>query len=93
MLSEFRRLDLPAVCINARHARAALSVRMNKSDQNDAQGLAELVRVGWYREVKVKSEEAKPFPRRVDMGWDCDRLLRWRSNFCRTERQARQYCQ
>jgi transposase len=30
---------------------------MNKSDQNDARGLAELVRVGWYREVKVKSEE------------------------------------
>jgi len=36
-----------------------LSVRMNKSDQNDARGLAELVRVGWYREVKVKSEESQ----------------------------------
>ena len=32
---------------------------MNKSDQNDARGLAELVRVGWYREVKVKSEESQ----------------------------------
>ncbi|WP_247821828.1 transposase [Bradyrhizobium sp. 187] len=30
-----------------------------KSDQNDARGLAELVRVGWYREVKVKSEESQ----------------------------------
>jgi transposase len=47
------------VCIDARHAHAALSVRMNKSDQNDARGLAELVRVGWYREVKVKSEESQ----------------------------------
>jgi len=56
---EFRRVDLPAVCIDARHAHAALSVRMNKSDQNDARGLAELVRVGWYREVKVKSEESQ----------------------------------
>ncbi len=54
---ELRRLDLPVVCIDTRHAHAALSVRMNKSDQNDARGLAELVRVGWYREVKVKSEE------------------------------------
>jgi len=36
-----------------------VSVRMNKSDQNDARGLAELVRVGWYREVKVKSEESQ----------------------------------
>ena len=32
---------------------------MNKSDQNDARGVAELLRVGWYREVKVKSEESQ----------------------------------
>jgi transposase len=56
---ELRRVDLPVVCIDARHAHAALSVRMNKSDQNDARGLAELVRVGWYREVNVKSEESQ----------------------------------
>jgi transposase len=56
---ELRRVDLLVVCIDARHAHAALSVRMNKSDQNDARGLAELVRVGWYREVKVKSEESQ----------------------------------
>jgi hypothetical protein len=56
---ELRRVDLPVVCIDARHAHAALSLRMNKSDQNDARGLAELVRVGWYREVKVKSEESQ----------------------------------
>ncbi|BCH12544.1 hypothetical protein MesoLj131c_68020 (plasmid) [Mesorhizobium sp. 131-3-5] len=43
----------------ARHAKAALSVRMNKSDENDARGLTELVRVGWYREVKVKSAESQ----------------------------------
>lgn len=29
---ELRRVDLPVVCIDARHAHAALSVRMNKSD-------------------------------------------------------------
>jgi transposase len=52
-------VGLPVVCIDARHAHAALSVRMNKSDQNDARGLAELVRVGWYREVKVKGEESQ----------------------------------
>ena len=56
---ELRRVELPVVCIDARHAHAALSVRMNKIDQNDARGLAELVRVGWYREVKVKSEESQ----------------------------------
>lgn len=56
---ELKRVDLPVVCVDARHAHAALSVRMNKSDQNDARGLAELVRVGWYREVKVKSQESQ----------------------------------
>ena len=30
--------------------------RLNKSDPNDARGLAELIRVGWYREVRVKSD-------------------------------------
>jgi transposase len=56
---ELRRVGLPVVCVDARHAHAALSVRMNKSDKNDAHGLAQLVRVGWYREVKVKSEQSQ----------------------------------
>jgi transposase len=56
---ELRRVNLPVVCIDARHAHAALSVRMNKGDQNDARGLAELVRIGWYREVKAKSEASQ----------------------------------
>lgn len=42
------------ICIDARHAQAALSMRINKTDRNDAQGLAQLMRMGWYREVKVK---------------------------------------
>ena len=56
---ELKRVNLPVVCIDARHAHAALSVRINKSDENDARGLAELIRIGWYREVKVKSEASQ----------------------------------
>ena len=56
---ELKRIDLPVVCIDARHAHAALSVRINKSDPNDARGLAELMRMGWYREVRVKSVESQ----------------------------------
>ena len=47
--------ELPVVCLDARHAQAVLSVRPNKSDPSDARGLAEMVRVGWFRSVQVKS--------------------------------------
>lgn len=56
---ELKRVGLPVVCVDARHAHAVLSVRMNKSDPNDARGLAELIRVGWYRAVRVKSDESQ----------------------------------
>jgi transposase len=58
LVHELRALELPVVCLDARHARAALSVQINKSDANDADGLAQIVRTGWYREVKVKSIES-----------------------------------
>lgn len=46
---------LPAFCIDARHAKAALDMARNKTDANDADGLAHLAEVGFYREVRVKS--------------------------------------
>src|SRR5215211_196644 len=45
---------LPAICIDARHAKAALDMAPNKTDANDADGLAQLAEVGFFREVRVK---------------------------------------
>lgn len=45
---------LPAICIDVRHAKAALDMAANKTDANDADGLAHLAEVGFYREVRVK---------------------------------------
>lgn len=45
---------LPAICIDARHAKAALDMAANKTDANDADGLAHLAEVGFYKEVRVK---------------------------------------
>jgi transposase len=45
---------LPAICVDARHAKAALDMAANKTDANDADGLAHLAEVGFYREVRVK---------------------------------------
>src|ERR1700745_1977087 len=49
---------LPMVCLDARHAKKALDMKVNKTDANNAEGLAHLVRAGWYREVRVKSRRA-----------------------------------
>lgn len=45
---------MPAICIDARHAKAALDMAANKTDANDADGLAHLAEVGFFREVRVK---------------------------------------
>src|SRR4051812_15406852 len=45
---------LPAICIDARHAKAALDMAPNKTDAHDADGLAQLAEVGFFREVRVK---------------------------------------
>jgi transposase len=49
---------LPAICIDARHAKAALDMAPNKTDANDADGLAQLAEVGFYREVRVKGYDS-----------------------------------
>ena len=52
--TELRKLGLPVICIDARHAKAALKMQLNKSDRNDAVGIARIMQCGWYKEVRVK---------------------------------------
>jgi transposase len=56
---EFRQLGLPVICLDSRHAHRVLSMKRNKNDRNDARGLADLVRMGWYREARVRSIDAQ----------------------------------
>jgi transposase len=53
-----RGAGLAVECLDARRVKAALQMRLNKTDQNDAEGLAQVVRTGWYRAVHVKSLDA-----------------------------------
>lgn len=55
---ELRAQGIPAICIDARHAKAALDMAANKTDANDADGLAHLAEVGFYKEVRVKEYDS-----------------------------------
>ena len=52
--TELKKKELPIICIDARHAKAALRMQINKSDRNDAVGIARIMQCGWYKEVRVK---------------------------------------
>ncbi len=52
--TELSKLGLPVICIDARHAKAALKMQINKTDRNDAVGIARIMQCGWYKEVRVK---------------------------------------
>ena len=46
LVHELRARNIDVVCIDARHAKAALQMQLNKTDQNDAEGLAQIMRTG-----------------------------------------------
>jgi transposase len=53
--NELHARALPVICLDARHAHAALKVRPIKTDRNDAAGLAQIVRIGWFKQVRIKT--------------------------------------
>jgi len=52
--TELNKIGLPIICIDARHAKPALKMQINKSDRNDAVGIARIMQCGWYKEIRVK---------------------------------------
>ena len=62
--TELKRLGVPVICIDARHAKAVLKLQINKSDRNDAVGIARIMQTGWFKEVRVK-----------DLDWSCGESL------------------
>ena len=47
-----------AIVIDSRHTHVSLSTMRNKTDRNDARGIAHLMRLGWFKAVHVKSQDA-----------------------------------
>jgi transposase len=55
LFSGLTEAGVPAICIETRHAKALLKAQVNKSDRNDARGIAQMMRVGLFRPVHVKT--------------------------------------
>jgi transposase len=55
LFSALAEAGLPAICVETRHMRAVLKAQINKTDRNDARGIAQMMRAGLYRPVHVKT--------------------------------------
>ena len=55
LFSALGEANLPVICVETRHMRAVLKAQINKTDRNDARGMAQMMRAGLYRPVHVKT--------------------------------------
>jgi transposase len=55
---ELTAAGLPAICIDARQAKKGLDMARNKTDANDADGLAHLAEAAFYKVVRVKGYDS-----------------------------------
>ena len=52
--------DLSVICVETRHMKALLTAQqINKTDRNDARGIAQMMRVGLFKPVHVKTLAAQ----------------------------------
>jgi transposase len=55
LFSALAEAELPVICVETRHMQAVLKAQINKTDRNDARAIAQMMRVGMYRPVHVKT--------------------------------------
>ncbi len=58
LFSALAEAGLPAICVETRHMRAVLQAQINKTDRNDARGIARMMRAGLHRPVHVKTRRS-----------------------------------
>jgi transposase len=59
LCSALAEAELPVVCVETRHMQAVLKAQINETDRNDARGIAQMMRVGLYRPVHVKTPHSQ----------------------------------
>src|SRR5258705_3408941 len=55
LFSALAEAELPVVCVETRHMQAVLKAQINKTDPNDARGIAQMIRAEPYRPVDVQT--------------------------------------
>src|SRR3974377_1797796 len=55
LFSALAEAELPVICVETRHMQAVLKAQINKTDRNDARGIAQMMRGGMYLPVHVKT--------------------------------------
>jgi transposase len=68
LFSALAEAGLPVICVETRHMRAVLKAQINKTDRNDARGIAQMMRVGLYR-PKLRKVARRSFS--TAMALDC----------------------
>ena len=58
LLAGFKERAVEAICMDARKLGPILALKVNKTDKNDARGIAEALRTGMYTQVHSKPEES-----------------------------------
>jgi len=59
LYSALAEAELPVVCVETRHMQAVLKAQINKTDRNDARGIAQMMRVGLYRPVHEDATQSE----------------------------------
>ena len=85
LFSALAEAGLPVICVETRHMRAVLKAQINKTDRNDARGMAQMMRAGLYRPVHVKTLRSQN-NRRDNVGKAPTKFCRWRGSYCAVAR-------
>ena len=88
LYSALAEAGLPVICVETRHMRAVLKAQINKTDRNDARGIAQMMRVGLYRPVHVKTLRSQKLRMLLT-----DRKLLQSKGYRPRERSARHFAQ
>jgi hypothetical protein len=72
---ELKQRGLPAISLEAWHARAALSSMRNKTDKADDREIAHIVRAGWFLSAEIDGGASPPRHHRLEIVRIWDNLL------------------